>query len=204
MKKEFSMSNDKVMINFTAKYCNSFEAILESDGFRRILEVYLRRAKKKNSVAYRYLSKTLDTDSLIDIRRDLTVVIKYLTVMSVEEIIEISDSYSKLLEDRDKFVVFIEDFYLFWRKLERYTIVHRYKVQQGLAAVSFTEANANFSTLILSLYRKIEQHVAGYQPKVYRQIPAGGNACIMIHEMEWVRPNGYEALEEVPLLIIYF
>jgi hypothetical protein len=53
MKKEFSMSNDKVMINFTAKYCNSFEAILESDGFRRILEVYLRRAKKKNSVAYR-------------------------------------------------------------------------------------------------------------------------------------------------------
>lgn len=76
MKKEFSMSNDKVMINFTAKYCNSFEAILESDGFRRILEVYLRRAKKKNSVAYRYLSKTLDTDSLIDIRRDLTVVIK--------------------------------------------------------------------------------------------------------------------------------
>lgn len=200
MKKEFSMSNDKVMINFTAKYCNSFEAILESDGFRRILEVYLRRAKKKNSVAYRYLSKTLDTDSLIDIRRDLTVVIKYLTVMSVEEIVEISDSYSKLLEDRDKFVVFIEDFYLFWRKLERYTIVHRYKVQQGLAAVSFTEANANFSTLILSLYRKIEQHVAGYQPKVYRQIPAGGNACIMIHEMEWVRPNGYEALEEVPFI----
>ena len=51
MKKEFSMSNDKVMINFTAKYCNSFESILESDGFRRILEVYLRRAKKRNSIS---------------------------------------------------------------------------------------------------------------------------------------------------------
>lgn len=200
MKKEFSMSNDKVMINFTAKYCNSFESILESDGFRRILEVYLRRAKKRNSISYRYLNEGLDTDSLIDIRRDLTVIVKYLTVMSVEEIVEISAAYSKLLEDRDKFVAFIEDLYLFWRKLERYTIVHRYKLQQGLAAVSFTEANAKFSTLILKLYRKIEKNVEGYQPKVYRQIPAGGNACIMIHEMEWVRPSGYEILDEVPFI----
>jgi energy-coupling factor transporter ATP-binding protein EcfA2 len=200
MKKEFSMSNDKVMINFTAKYCNSFESILESDGFRRILEVYLRRSKKKNSLVYRYLNQTLETDSLIDIRRDLTMVIKYLTVMSVEEVIEISKSYFKLLEDRDKFIAFIEDLYLFWRRLERYTIVHRYKIQQGLAAVSFTEANANFSTLILKLYRKIEMHVVGYQPKVYRQIPAGGNACIMIHEMQWVAPDGYEQLEEIPFI----
>ena len=200
MKKEFSMSNDKVMINFTAKYCNNFEAVLESDGFRRILEVYLRRAKKKNSIAYRYLSNSLDTDSLIDIRKDLTLVIKYLTVMSTKEVMEVNAAYSKLLEDPDKFIVFTEDFYLFWRRLERYTIVHRYKVQQGLAAASFTEANANFSTLILRLYRKIEENVVGYQPKVYRQIPAGGNACIMIHEMEWVRPNGYEALEEIPFI----
>ncbi|WP_459480525.1 phosphoenolpyruvate carboxykinase (ATP) [Clostridium saccharoperbutylacetonicum] len=200
MKKEFSMSNDKVMINFTAKYCNSFESILESDGFRRILEVYLRRTKKKNSLVYRYLNQTLETDSLIDIRRDLIMIIKYLTVMTVEEVVEISIAYYKLLEDRDKFIAFIEDLYLFWRRLERYTIVHRYKIQQGLAAVSFTEANAIFSNLILKLYRKIEMHVVGYQPKVYRQIPAGGNACIMIHEMEWVRPDGYEALEEIPFI----
>jgi energy-coupling factor transporter ATP-binding protein EcfA2 len=200
MKKEFSMSNDKVMINFTAKYCNSFESILESDGFRRILEVYLRRTKKKNSLVYRYLNQALETDSLIDIRRDLIMIIKYLTVMTVEEVVEISIAYYKLLEDRDKFITFIEDLYLFWRRLERYTIVHRYKIQQGLAAVSFTEANAIFSNLILKLYRKIEMHVVGYQPKVYRQIPAGGNACIMIHEMEWVRPDGYEALEEIPFI----
>lgn len=200
MKKEFSISNDKVMINFTAKYCDSFEAILESDGFRRILEIYLRKTKKRNSLSYRYLNESLNTDSLIDIRRDLTQIIKYLTVMSVEEIIEHNEIYTKLLTSKDNFISFVEDFYLFWRRLERYTIIHRYKVQQGLAAVSFTEANANFSTLILKLYRKIEKNVLGYQPKVYRQIPAGGNACIMIHEMEWARPEGYEALEEVPFI----
>ncbi|MGN0145238.1 MAG: phosphoenolpyruvate carboxykinase [Clostridium sp.] len=200
MKKEFSMSNDKVMINFTAKYCNSFESVLESNGFRRILEVYLRRAKKKNSISYRYLNKVLNTDSLIDIRRDLTQIIRYLTIMTAEEVIEINDAYKKLLEDKDKFIEVVEDIYLFWRKLERYTIVHRYKVQEGLAAVSFTEANANFSALILNLYRKIEMHVVGYQPKVYRQIPAGGNAGIMIQELEWATPEGYELLEDIPFI----
>ena len=200
MKKEFSMSNDKVMINFTAKYCDSFEAVLESDGFRRILDIYLRRSKKKNSKSYRYLSKSLNTDSLIDVRRDIIQIIKYLTVMSVEEIIEHNERFLDLLSLKDDFIAFVEDFYLFWRRLERYTIIHRYKVQEGLAAASFTEANDNFSVLILKLYRKIEKSMLGYEPQVYRQIPAGGNACVMIHEMEWARPQGYELLEDIPFI----
>lgn len=200
MKKEFSMSNDKVMINFTVKYCNSFESVLESNGFRRILEVYLRRAKKKNSLSYRYLNSSFNTEDIINMRTDLIEVIRYLTIMTAEEVVKINAVYEKLFSDKDKFITFVEDFYLFWRSLERYTIVHRYKIQEGLAAASFTEANANFSNLILSLYRKIEMHVLGYQPKVYRQIPVGGNACIMIHELEWVRPEGYEALEDIPFI----
>ena len=200
MKKEFSMSNDKVMINFTAKYCDSFEAVLESDGFRRILDIYLRRSKKKNSKSYRYLSNSLNTDSLIDVRRDIIQIIKYLTVMGVEEIIEHNERFLDLLSLKDDFIAFVEDFYLFWRRLERYTIIHRYKVQEGLAAASFTEANDNFSVLILKLYRKIEKSMLGYEPQVYRQIPAGGNACVMIHEMEWARPQGYELLEDIPFI----
>ena len=200
MKKEFSMSNDKVMINFTAKYCDSFEAVLESDGFRRILDIYLRRSKKKNSKSYRYLSNSLNTDSLIDVRRDIIQIIKYLTVMSVEEILEHNERFLDLLSLKDDFIAFVEDFYLFWRRLERYTIIHRYKVQEGLAAASFTEANDNFSVLILKLYRKIEKSMLGYEPQVYRQIPAGGNACVMIHEMEWARPQGYELLEDIPFI----
>ena len=47
MKKEFSMSNDKVIINFTAKYCSTFEGVLESEGFRRGLHSYLRRKQNK-------------------------------------------------------------------------------------------------------------------------------------------------------------
>ena len=30
MKKEFSISNDKVLMNFSARYCNNFESLLEN------------------------------------------------------------------------------------------------------------------------------------------------------------------------------
>ena len=41
--------------------------------------------------------------------------------------------------------------------------------------MNFTEANSEFAKLILILYRKIEENILGVSPKVFRQIPAGGN-----------------------------
>ncbi len=92
------------------------------------------------------------------------------------------ENYKNLFSDKDSFIYFIEDFYLFWRRLERYTVIHRDKVQEGLEAMNFTEANTAFSTLIKKLYRKIEKNVSGLKPKVFRQLPAGGNACVMINK----------------------
>ena len=43
MRKEFSISNDKVLINFTAKYCSTFEELVESYGFKRVIENYLKK-----------------------------------------------------------------------------------------------------------------------------------------------------------------
>lgn len=200
MKKEFSISNDKVMINFTTKYCNNIDSILESEGFRRVLNSFLEKSKKKKTLTYRFLTNSLESNETSKISKSLIKSIKFLTIMGVDEIIDLSPGFEKLLTDKDDFVRFVEEFYSYWRRLERYTIIHRYKLRQGLAAMSFTEANAEFSFLILKLYRKVEKNVLGYQPKVYRQIPAGGNACIMIHQMDWPIPKGYEILEDVPFI----
>lgn len=45
MKSEFYLNNDKVTIDFTKKYCNSFETILDSYGFRNLIEEYLKNLK---------------------------------------------------------------------------------------------------------------------------------------------------------------
>ncbi len=98
-------------------------------------------------------------------------------VLKAEEIRKLEDKYEKVLEDKDKFILFVEDLYNFWRKLERYTIVQNSKIGDGLQNVSFIDANNNFSNLILKTYRKIEENVLGEKPRIYRQLPAGGNAA---------------------------
>lgn len=200
MRKEFSMSNDKIIINFTTKYCKTFEALLESEGFRRVMDVYLKKSQDRKTSSFRFLQDSLKTSEIAQIRNKLSRIFKYLTVMNSKEIIENNPEFEMVLGDKDNFISLIEDIYLFWRKLERYTVIHGGKVESGLAAVSFTEANSAFSDLVLRLYRKIENNVLGLAPKVFRQIPAGGNASIMINNIIWPVPQEYEALESIPFI----
>ncbi len=197
MRKEFSINNDKVLINFTAKYCTTYEMVLDSDGFRRTLEVYLKKAQNKRSNSYRYLGEALGSNDIHYIRKNLVTVFKWLTLMNVEEILEVNINYKGLFKDKNEFIKVIEDFYRFWRRLERYTIIHTDRVRQGLAAMSFTEANSNFSRLILKLYRKVEENVLGEKPLVFRQIPVGGNCSVMINKVNWPMPKSYQILQEI-------
>ncbi|VYT82781.1 phosphoenolpyruvate carboxykinase [Clostridium tertium] len=200
MRKEFSLSNDKVLINFTAKYCSTFEELVESDGFRRVIENYLIKSQKKVTLSWRYLRDSLKTENIHEISDLLLKAFKYCTVMNVQEIVEANSNYEELFNDKDKFIAFIEDLYLFWRRLERYTLVHSNKLQDGLSAVSFTQANSALSNLILKLYRKVEKNVLGYKPSVFRQIPVGGNASIILNKVLWPLPKGYEALEDIEFI----
>lgn len=90
MKKEFSISNDKVLMNFSARYCTNFESLLESEGFRRVLSVYLKKAEKKRSLPYRYLTKSLNSTDISNLRSDITKVFKWLTIMDAKEISQLN------------------------------------------------------------------------------------------------------------------
>lgn len=197
MRKEFSISNDKVLMNFSARYCNNFESLLESEGFRRVLNVYLKKSEKKRTLSYRYLVESLNKTELASIREDITKIFRWLTIIDAKEIIELNPKYGELLRNKEEFIKVIEDFYLFWRRLERYTVIQNDKISQGLAAMNFTEANSGFEKLILKFYRKIEENVLGRSPQVFRQITAGGNCSIMINKLLWPIPKGYEAIEDI-------
>ncbi|NEZ46904.1 phosphoenolpyruvate carboxykinase [Clostridium niameyense] len=200
MQKEFSLSNGKAMINFTAKYCDTPEALFNSYGFRKVLSIYIDKIKRKESNIYKYIEDNLEeknTEAFLD---DITNVFKMLMILKADEIIELKPKYAEILKDKDKFVMFIEDLYNFWRKLERYTIVQNNKKREGFQNVSFIEANNGFSNLILRTYRKIEENVIGYKPNVYRQLPAGGNAGVILNSSSWDAPNEYEVLKKVPFI----
>ncbi|WP_055070799.1 hypothetical protein [Clostridium massiliamazoniense] len=200
MKKEFSMSNDKVTVNFTAKYCDSFESIMDSEGFERVIESYLKKSKDKRTNTFRFLNSVSGTDEIRVIRKYLISSFKLLSMMKATQVISCNENFKPLLEDPNKLLNVIEEIYSYWRKMERYTLIHNNRIKSGIAAVSFTEANTQFAQLILRFYRRITKNLLNDTPTVYRQLPAGGNACLMLNNVLWPIPKGYEVLEDISFL----
>lgn len=200
MKKEFSLSNDKVMINFTAKYCDTPEKLLNSEGFSRFLKAYCKKIERKNSAIYKYLTECFKTSDMDFIEKEMVKVFKMLVTLNVSEIIELNPLYKPLLTQPENFTDMVEDLYRFWRRLERYTIISDNKTNEGLQSVSFIDANTQFSTLILNLYRKISENVSKIRPNVYRQLPAGANAALVLTHYSWQCPDEYKTLMEIPFI----
>jgi len=200
MKKEFSLSKGKAMINFSAKYCDTIEKILESDSFRRVTATYLESIAKRNTQNYKLLNSIYEGDTIGELTDKLVEVMKLLTIFSREEVEKIRDDYQPLLKDPDWFSSFLEDFYAFWRRLERYSIIQNRRNPDGLAQTSFIDANQKFKSLLLELYRKVRRNVLGFEPNVYRQVPAGVNAGVILQETLWPIPKGYDLLSDIPFI----
>jgi energy-coupling factor transporter ATP-binding protein EcfA2 len=202
MRKEFSLSNDKVMINFTVKYCDTMEKLIDSSGFKRVVNSYLERIKGRRTNIYKFLEESLRAKETEEYSTELIGLFKLLTIEKAHEVIALNSRYEKVLKNKEGLVDLIEDLYGYWRKLERYTIVQSSKVNggEGYENVSFIDANTNFSKLVLNTYRRIEEHILGSTPAVYRQLPAGGNAGFIVNNNRWNLPQEYSTLRNIPFI----
>lgn len=200
MRKEFCLKHGKVTMNFTAKYCDSFESIINSEGFRKVLETYLKKTKNKKSHNFRFLSEAIGTEDIKVISRYLISTLKLLSMMGADEVLVVNDAFEGLLEDKKSFANIIDDVYSFWRKLERYTVIQNNKVKDGIAAVGFVDANKSFNDLILRFYRRLQKNLLGSMPNIIRQVSAGGNASIMVSNLIWPSPREYSILDHIPFI----
>lgn len=194
MIKEFSLSNDKVMMNFTKKYCNNFEDILESNGFKNVLTHYLKKKISRRDNIYKYFLRGIeDLDEFVIC---LIKIAELLTIFDRQEVVDTKVKYYHILEDKYKFDSFVDDFYSYWIKLERYTILTNSSVGDGIIKIGFVDANTKFSNLIMELYRKIKNSVTSSKPLVYRQLKSGNNASIVLNDYSWSH-QGYELVEKI-------
>ena len=44
---EATINRNSITINFTVKYCNNAESLLDSDGFKRVLTAFIEKIEKK-------------------------------------------------------------------------------------------------------------------------------------------------------------
>jgi hypothetical protein len=205
MPKEFYIKSGKIMINFNEKFCDSSEKLFESSAFKTVFLKYLSKIKNKNSSIYRYIYETTKIDDVEKLEDAITNIFKFLMAFDSKHIASFNFNCKELFYDKDKFISFIEDFYKFWRKLERYTIIKNDKQEEEFGDRSFIDANiidANnrFSKLILDTYRKIEENILCTKPQIYRQLPAGGNVGLVLGKASWPYPKDYKCFRNIPFI----
>lgn len=198
MLNEFTISRGKAMLNFSEKYCSNRQQLLNSYGFRKVIDSFIQVIKKENIIIYDYYIKHFDNDD--ELAFSLVEVFKFLTVCEEGEIRKVKHKYSFIFENKDNFIELIELLYAYWRRLERISIIRNTSLGEGLQNVRFIQANAGFNDLILATYRRIEETVMGFKHRVYRQLVAGANAGLTLNDVTWNCPVEYSGLAAVPFI----
>ncbi|MDR0824283.1 MAG: phosphoenolpyruvate carboxykinase [Prevotella sp.] len=196
---EFTLSRGRAMINFTLKYCDTKQKLLNSYGFRRVVESFIKQVLKKDEVViYNYYTEHFGSeDNLVD---SMIEVFKLLTVFDIDEVIAVDNKYSKFFEDKDLFIEVTELLFDYWKRLERYTIVRNNRLGEGLQNVRFIQANDMFNDLVLSTGRRIQTTVNGRETRIFRQSTAGSNAGLTLTDVNWNCPVEYRGLAGIPFI----
>ncbi|MDO5649902.1 MAG: hypothetical protein Q4G11_04780, partial [Gallicola sp.] len=198
MKKAWSLSNDKAMINFSINYCDTEEKVLESEAFLSVLRHFFKKASQSKDRNYKLLMNYLN--DFDDVEEYLIRLAKLLTILSSQEISENFTAYKDVYERRNEFNSLVEDIYTYWRNLERYSMIYETKGPKGIGQSSFLTSKMNFDNLILSMYRKITANLTLETINVHRQVPAGTNVGLVLKDTIWPIPEGYESLSDIPFI----
>ncbi|MDL2211302.1 phosphoenolpyruvate carboxykinase [Erysipelotrichaceae bacterium OttesenSCG-928-M19] len=199
MAKSFTISHTNAVLNFTKYYCTSSVELLDSRGFKKVVEVHLLYLKRKGKPLYYALNKIEPDDStLVD---ELVTMFKLLLVMDLDEVKKVHKDYIAYIKAKDSLLEFVETMYNYWRSLERYALVYNNKSQKGIQNAQFIQSHSDFESLILETYRKVSETIMGKKNRVYRQLIAGVNAGIVVNEYRLNCEQGiYEVLRPIPII----
>lgn len=129
MEEKYILNDKSIIINFSESYCKTESEVLSSDAFARVWEGYLKHLNR---------TKNETLISLIKIVRNPVKsyinMFKFLLSFSIKEVMEMSDAYKKILLQHENLYVLVENFYDYWRHLERYGLMR-------------SEANRNLSLI---------------------------------------------------------
>ncbi|MEF9968736.1 MAG: hypothetical protein RR766_09495, partial [Longicatena sp.] len=190
MKEAFYLKNNLAIVNYTTKYCKSGSELISSEGFDQFLNAYLQFLMKDNQDLYLWLTNNASEE---EVKTELIRLAKILLVLSIDEINHPALNHpARLLE-------VIESMYQFWRRMQRISIVYS-KHDEGLQLANFIDADNSFNSLVLSVYRRVQQKVQGSNNRVFRQLQAGTNASMMLCTCEWNMPDTYKELAKTPFV----
>ncbi len=188
--KKFHLTDKYCIINFGTTVCDTKTKILSSKGFVYVLGQYLKKLKQEDDISIQPF-KTVKTSTFVEIY-------KLLIIWDYEYIFNHYKPLRSILEHRDELYRLTEDFYNYWRSLERIGIMFGdKKAERGYLGKSLINTSDDFNYKVLLLYRAIAQNLLGDDFLVYRQLPAGINANLMLTQHKFNSTKQYEKLQGI-------
>ena len=190
MKDAIYIKKQTAVLNFSTFFPTTSEEFLSSDGFRVIAKHYLLDLEKRDQVNFTWL---VEKDTIEDF---IPKMVRYLKLLLVLDLSEFTQSESRDIQRVGRLV---EDFYNYWRNLQRVSTIKLSSSSSGQVS-NFIDADTRFNSLIISTYRVFQEKIQGYKNKVYRQLQAGTNASMVLRDVKWDIPLGYETLKGIPFV----
>ena len=183
---EFVTGKRQVVMNFSEKFCKTEVEVLNSDCFKEVWTRYVEGLYKSENQAFLPVLNIFPRNSVVEYTTNL---FKLLFAFDIDEIKEMDKLYSKALAKKEVLYDLVQHFYDYWRRLERYAVVLTRSVKDGVESTSFINAQSEFNNIILSTYRTVSEKLFGAKFSVYRQLPAGVNAALLLSKNEWLEKD---------------
>ena len=156
MEKKFDITKRSIIFNFSAAYVKNETEVLSSEAFNCILNKYIDHVKDIDN------TNLLEVINLVnDPVKVLTNLFKLLISFEIDEINTVNPEFDKVLSHREHLYELVEDFYDWWRHMERYAVVKSPAERGTIESVNFIGETETFNQLILKTYRAIAQKLQG-------------------------------------------
>ena len=191
MKEALYLNGELAIVNYSRAYAHSLEQLLNSSTFSNYVQNYLEYLQAHNEDLYNY---ALNGKTAREATFEILKLFRLLRVFRVEEL------QSDYLNDKACLLEFVEEGYNFWKRHQRFSVLF-YAEGSTLQDFNFVAADSNFNTMILSVYRSLEEQIQGRKNRVYRQLQAGTNASIAVRVNSHIKlSDTYAKLKAIPFI----
>src|SRR5690554_523906 len=186
--KNYLLDDTSFILQFNRIPCNNESDILSSRPFQLVLRRYLSYVKGLENSDYKWIVKMK--------QKELISIYKALLVWPYEEVVLRVEALSHKL-NRYHFFLFTEDFYNYWRKLERYGFLSRTRFDNDKSMNKrIINTSEDFSNLVLNLYRTVSEKILDRSFHLIRQLPAGTQANLSLVSNPWTYNAPYTKLTD--------
>ena len=180
---EYVTGKRQVVFNFSEKFCKTEMEVLNSACFKDVWGRYIKKLFETENQAFLPVLTVFPKSKVVNQTVDL---FKLLMSFTIDEIEAMNPFYAKALSMKEVLYDLVQNFYDYWRRLERYAVVLTRATRDGVESSSFVEAQSEFNNVVLSTYRTISEKLYGKSFPIYRQLPAGVNAALLLSRNEWM------------------